>query len=383
LDWRRSLGGDEDLAFSVSHTREFYHDSFPYALKNLNKKGKPPVFGPKDFFKVDVGGRASNDTVSLQHTFRQGPSLRVVWGGEFRRERVKSPPLYNTPATFQTDFTRLFGNAEWRIHPDLVLNAGAMAENSSVSGSSLAPRLMLNWHVAPGQTLRAGVSKGYRPPSTFENDADVRYVVGGQTLVQSVLSTGNLKPESVLARELGYLLDAPQLGLGLDVRAFHEQIGGYIDQLNTNTLPKRTIRDYANVGGFAIRGLEYQLKWRPWQGAELNFNQAFIDIGSANIGTEYAAPKRASTLAFFQKLPNGMDLTLLHQDSGKVTPQATSAGGEVAMKRTDVRVSAPLNVGRYRGELAVVVQNLGAPYRDLRPNFFFERRAFVTLSFEN
>lgn len=371
LDWRRSLGEDEDLAFSVSHTREFYRDSFPYDLR---------VFRLNGIYTVDIGGRAQNDTVSLQHTFRQGPGLRVVWGGEFRREQVTSAPLYNTAATFETDFTRLFGNAEWRLHPDLVLNAGAMAENSSDSGDSFAPRIMLNWHPTPGQTLRAGVSRGYRPPSTFEKYADVRYVFGGRLLDVSVLSSGNLKPESVLARELGYMLEAPQVGLGLDVRAFHEQINGFIEQLNDNP---RLPRDYANVQNFAIRGLEYQLKWRPWQGAELNFNQAYIDISSDDLATQYAAPKRATTLAFFQKLPHGVELALTHQDSGKVKPQATSAGGEVAMKRTDVRISAPLQLGRHRGELAVVIQNLGAPYKDFRPQFTFERQAFMTLTFEN
>ncbi len=392
LDWKRSLGEDEDLAFSISHTREFYRDSFLYALTNLkDKNGKPfkdkngkPLFGSNDFYTVDVGGRAINNTVSLQHTFRQGPSLGVVWGGEFRREEVTSKPFYNTTTALRTDFTRLFGNAEWRIHPSLVLNAGAMAEKSSDSGSSFAPRVMLNWHLAPGQTLRAGLSRGYRPPSTFENYADVRYVLpAGLPSIQTGLSSGNLKPESILARELGYLLDAPQLGVGLDVRVFHEQIGGFISQLNENTIPKRSVKDYANTGDFAIRGLEYQLKWRPWQGAELNFNQTFMDIRSTDLGTKYAAPKRASTLAFFQKLPNGLDLTLLHQDAGKMTLQGASDGSEVARKRTDVRVSAPVRVAGYRGELAVVVQNVGAPYTDFRPNFFFERRAFVTLSFEN
>jgi iron complex outermembrane receptor protein len=371
LDWRRSLGEDADLAFSASHTREFYRDSFPYDLR---------VFGINDIYIVGLGGRATNNTVSLQHTFRQGPGLRVVWGGEFRREQVESLPLYNTTAAFRTDFTRLFGNAEWRIRPDLVLNAGAMAERSSDSGDSVAPRVMLNWHLAPGQTLRAGVSRGYRPPSTLEMYADVRYVYAGKLLDVSVLPSGNLKPESVLARELGYMLDAPHLGIGLDVRVFHEQMTGIIEQINSSRKAPKT---YANSGDFGIRGLEYQLKWRPWRGGELNFNQAFFDIGSPDLGTEYAAPKRASTLVISQTLPNGVELTLLHQNTSKFTPQATQTGEVFARKRTDIRLSAPLQVGRHRGELAMVVQNVGAPYPDLRPMFTFERQAFMTLTFEN
>jgi hypothetical protein len=101
------------------------------------------------------------------------------------------------------------------------------------------------------------------------------------------------------------------------------------------------------------------------------------------LGSEYAAPKHASTLGLSQTLPNGIELTVLHQNSSKFTPQATQTGDMFARKRTDVRVSAPLQVGRHRGELAMVVQNLGGPYQDLRPQFTFQRKAFVTLTFQN
>lgn len=95
------------------------------------------------------------------------------WGGEFRREQVSSRPLYNTDAALVTDFTRLFGNAEWRLSQALILNAGAMAEKSSINGDSVAPRLMLNWHVAGGKHC-GPVSPGHfghrvllRIPATF------------------------------------------------------------------------------------------------------------------------------------------------------------------------------------------------------------------------
>ena len=43
----------------------------------------------------------------------------------------------------------------------------------------------------------------------------------------------------------------------------------------------------------------------------------------------------------------------------------------------------PLQLDRQRGELALVLQNIGSPYQDFQPNFVFERRAFVTLSLNN
>ena len=385
LDWSRSLGEDEDLAFTASRTQEYYKDSFVYALQKLPVKNAALIFAPNDTYTVGIGGHASNDTVSLQHTFRSSPALRIVWGGELRRERVVSPPLYDTAAAFVTDFTRVFANAEWRMHPALVLNAGAMSEKSSDSGDSLAPRVMLNWHAAEGQTLRAGITRGERPPSTFEKYANIQYVLKSSrfkdfNLVYPIARPNPaIQPETVTSRELGYLGDFPKLKLGLDVRVFHERLSGFITQLND----AQGAKVYLNDESFTIKGLEYQLKWRPWLDADLSFNQAFIDIGSTRKGTGDSAPSHAMTLVFSQKLPYDLDFTLIHQKSSQATFQAGNEVNTGGIKRTDVRVGMPLRWGTNRGELALVVQNLGAPYQDFRQQFTFERQAFVTLSFEN
>ncbi len=375
LDWRRALSEDADLRLNYSHAGESYRDTFPYSLA---------AFGLPGSLDIDLSGRGSNDTLSLVHTWRAAPTLRVVWGGEWRRERIQSAPLYNSDATLATDFSRLFGNAEWRLAPELIINAGAMAENSSTSGSNFAPRLMLNWHVADGQTLRGGVSKAYRPPSTYEQFADVRYTWQGMLLQVNTLASGTVRPESVRASELGYLGDFPTLGVNLDVRAFHELIGGFIEQKNA-VKPK----DYANRDDFAIRGLEYQLKWRPWAGAQLALGQAWVNIDIADQGPHsgsgmtLVAPKLATTLSFFQKLPGGLDLSLMHQDSGTRTLQGAGRDDQSAMTRTDLRLGAPLRLGSHRGELALVVQNLGSPYPDFAPKFMFGRRVFASLQIAN
>ncbi len=371
LDWRRILDEDQDVLFRLSHTQEVYEDRYPYSLL---------PFKINDIFIVDASGKAGSDTALAQHTFRYGPALRVVWGGEFRSERVTSRGLYNTDAAFVTDFTRLFGNAEWRASSSVVVNAGAMAEHSSVTGHTFAPRLMVNWHLNDRQTLRAGVSKAFRPPGDYEKFADVRYIYKGIQLGPvNTLASGNVQPESVLSQEIGYLGEFPRWGIGLDVRVFHEQIDGFIRQLNA-TLP----RDYANDENFAIKGLEYQLKWQPWRGAQVIFNQAYTHIGSirATAGTALAAPELASTLAFFQKFPGGPELTLMHQDNSTATLHGAGRGSQVAMTRTDLRLGWPLRFRTRSGEVAVVVQNLGTPYQDFKKIFEFQRRSFITLNLE-
>ncbi len=375
LDWRRSLHQDQDLSLSYSHMQESYQDSYPYSLTPL---------GINDSIAVSGNGVASNDTLTLQQSWRQGSKVRAVWGAELRRERITSRPLYNTDAALITDFSRFFGNLEWRPIDSITLNAGAMAERSSASGNTLAPRLMLNWHLAEGQTLRAGVSRAYRPPSTYEQFADVRYFWNGHLLEVNTLSSGKVQAESIVAKELGYLGVFPAWRLNLDVRVFHEDIGGPINQLNA-TRPK----DYANGDGYSLHGLEYQLKWQPWHGAQFMFSQAFIRNSMANgdrlsdTGLALTAPRLANTLAYFQKLPGGLDLSLLHQDSGTVTPQGAGRFDQVAMTRTDLRLAAPLRLSDRPAELALVLQNLGSSYVDFAPPFMFQRRAYLTLRINN
>ena len=65
-------------------------------------------------------------------------------------------------------------------------------------------------------------------------------------------------------------------------------------------------------------------------------------------------------------------------------PGQWGLGRVVAERRlADLRLGAPLRFGRNRGELALVVQNVGLPYQDFDKRFLFQRRAFVTLQLEN
>ncbi len=374
LDWRRSLGADEDLSLTLTHTDETYRDTFPYSLRPLGIDGS---------IDIDFSGTATNSTVLLQHTLRRAPSLRLVWGGELRREDVTSRPIYNTGATFVTEFARVFANAEWRMAQSLLLNAGGLVERSSLSGSSLAPRVMLNWQVADGHTLRAGISRAYRPPTTYEKYGDVRYYWQGRLIQRTLQTTGAVQPESVLAREIGYLWDWPTQGVQLDVRGFHERIDGFIKRQGIPTLPGRF--NYVNSPAVALQGLEYQLLWRPWRGAQIRLSQAMLEVADNVIGDNERVvstpPPLATALMLTHKLPGGIDVSLSHQDNKPMTMQGT--GAVRAIRRTDLRVGMPLQWGRQRGDVALVVQNLGSPSPDFRHDFAFQRRAFVTLRVEN
>ena len=377
MDWRHSLTAEQDLVLGYSHSQESYQDGFPYSLIG---------YGIADSIYLDASGRSGNDNLSLQHTWRQSPNLRLVWGAELRRESVISRSAFNTDDALITDFTRLFANAEWRPAKDWVLNAGAMAEKSSVNGDSLAPRLMLNWHFAEGQTLRVGASSAYRPPSAYEKSANVIYYYSPAVQLTTTKASGNVQSEHIFAREIGYMGTLPGMNLQFDLRVFNERITDFIRQFQVNYV---TPKDYANLDNFTIRGLEYELKWTPWRGARLRLTQALIRNNATNPYTsnsddmELVAPQIASTLAYFQQLPGGVNFTLTHQNSSKQLLPGAGLADQPTVIRTDLRLATPLRFGGTAGELALVVQNTGSPVMDFAPAFAFQRRVFVTLQLDN
>lgn len=321
------------------------------------------------------------DTVSFQHTLRANEAVRVAWGAEWRSEQIRSRPLYNTDATIGPEFFRLFGTTEWQLHPTLLLNAGAMAEKNADGGDSIAPRVMLNWHVSPGHTLRVGESHAYRPASVYEQHCDVRYTsFTGIPVGITNQCTGKVQPEFVRAREVGYLGDFPGLNMALDVRVSNEQVAGVIVQSSAPS----GIKSYANEDSFAIDGVEYQLKWRPWAGGQVMFNQSFIHNNSPNADTALSVPQQSNALVFFQKLPGNVDFSLMHQASDiRVLSENRMVNLARSISRTDMRIAVPLQLGSSKGEWALTVQNLGPAYDDYDPRrASFQQRTFMSLSVE-
>lgn len=372
LDWRQAQGVDQDYALSFSRTRESYTDVAAYALAPVN---------------LDYSGRASNDTLKFESVHRITPDLRYVWGAELRRESVTSQPLYNRVEAIHTDFKRVFANVEWRPSATVLLNAGGMVEHSSAYGSSVAPRLMANWQLRPGHTLRAGVARAFRPPSVFEAHGDIRYTVSNQLLAVTTLARGQVIPESVLTRELGYLAQLDGLRSQLDVRVFDEAITGLI-QSRTYALPAGTTllpsapRDYFNGDSLSIRGFELQWQTRPWAGARLglSLDRSLVVHGSPLVSTDLEAvvPKSAHTVSLEQQLLSGWQIALNHRylDSASL-PSTSSYRG--SLSRTDLRLAKSMQWGASQGEVALTVQNVGGDLPDYRDTFSLPKQVFVTL----
>ncbi|NVO07236.1 MAG: TonB-dependent receptor, partial [Rhodoferax sp.] len=382
VDWRRALSDVQDLAISASHTENRNRDNFSYMQP-----------GPYFLAPIDFGGDEYVDTITAQHTLRISPALRAVWGAELRRERVVSPSQFDQLGGVASNYLRVFGSAEWRISDRLLLNSGALVESSDMAGDSLSPRLMLNWRLAPGHTLRAGASTAFRPPSAFEKYGRVQYydVRGQNPTGYYTFNNGTVVPEQLFSQELGYYFAPGDGALSGDVRLFREEITDGISATEVSIIPGVRPRQSLNGQNLTIQGMELQANWALSPATKLYLAQSWtgIDVHSSpgvetRYRAEHGAPRYAASLTLMRSFATGTRLSLMHQQADDVALMSISDNKWLfSMQRTDVRLAQDLRITGKKAELALVLQNLGEPYQDGDWKFRFERRAMLSLKVEN
>ncbi|EYC52931.1 hypothetical protein AZ34_13625 [Hylemonella gracilis str. Niagara R] len=392
LDWNRNQDENTDLSVQLSHTDERVVE------KERGTMPHPPMGQDGAGVLYDRSGGTGSTNLLAQQTRRLSPTLRGVWGGELRREASESQALYATNRPYVENFTRLFGNVEWHFAGDWLVNAGALIERSNMTrNNEVAPRLMLSWNAGQTglarHTLRAGVSRAFRPASMFERKADVRYhdpqtgeVIGYE--YDAALGDPS-RPERVESVELGWLVDAGN-ALSFDLRVFQERVHGVIvdqraskqgGQLSSNG----RVFTYVNGPDYDLQGAEMQLLWQPWRGAQLRYSHA--QFTSEQLIRRTELPEHHShSLLFAQRLPRGWNFSIWDYYMGeRVYPNDT----DVAPSHTRVdarlakflRLGTPDRMGR-QAELALTMQNLDGADADDVPEIRFQRRVFLSLQVE-
>ena len=368
--WRRQLSATDEIKISASFDEETFRDAVPHALD-------PRV-------TLDNGGRGRRTNLEFQHQLGISPQLRAVWGAGYKYEEALSPPLYARQTAVSFHEERLFGNFEWRPHPQWLINAGGFWGRHSWKGSYFSPRLMANLHVMPDHTLRAGVTESTRMPTLFELAGDVRYP---PTAVRTYFATGKLEQETLFSQELGYFGNFRDWRMTLDVRVFSERMKDRAVLVRNCSAPGYILPVACIINGTALeaRGLEYQLRWKPLRDTEIWVNQTFTRVIRDISDDKGFPPTRATTIALFQKLPRDFDLSVIFHTTGAMSWANYEAKDILpAMHRVDLRLAYPFRIGSTRAEAAVTVQAANGSYPEYRPRpeYLFDRRAYGTLRFE-
>ena len=386
--WQRQLPDDGQIQLSADLTSEQYAD-FSY-YRNFKLSDKPLVLID---VPLDYSSHSQRANLELQHTVVPRSDLRAVWGLGWKQEQAQSRPLFHTDETVGYQESRLFGHLEWRPAERWTVNAGAFVGDHSHSGFYAAPRLMFNHHFTPDHTLRFGVNRSLRTNSLLEFAGDIRYSLRPVMPIELRYWGGNpgIRPERLDSREISYLGQFRPLRLTLDVRAYDERFKdgiSYYEPSSASVAQGAPRRVFDNLLDLSVRGFEYQLSWEPRRGSRLQWQQNWSHLEWAdperNASPHNQPPARASSLAWFQQLPQDFDLTLLRHGRSMMTwDRDFKAGILSAASRTDLRLARRWSSGGHKSELAFTVQALDGDVSESRQNMIFKRRAFLTLKLEH
>lgn len=385
VDWRnahlqaaltRQITDTEQIRLSFSWDEERVQDAYFYQDPNYY----PSPNYPPDIL-IDAGSSERRLNLEYQHQKSLGQGLRAVWGAGWKEDSAVSPPLFFTPERLRGRDARVFGNLEWRLTEEWLLNAGVFAGHNSDTGSYASPRLMLNHRFLPDHTLRFGVSTAQKAPTLFQKRSNVQYYLPAYRLyVPTYVSSGRVQPESLHTSEVSYYGRFPEANLTLDVRAYQERLSEEIKDRETGVGLQK---DFQNLEGFKIRGVEYQIKWEVSPDTQLLLNQSFNRLTRTYVAEEREPPSRMGSLGWTQRLPDQWDLAVWwHSQSSMMWRGSRSRLPNT--QRLDVRLAKQFRWGQTRGEAAVTVQSLGGDQIEFTSEVpsVFSRRAFATLKLE-
>ena len=350
LRWRRALEEGGELSVQYYHNYESSYGVDAYIDKKTGKA-----------IRNNMDVIAQRHDLEVQHTFSPSKSTRMVWGGSMRYDNVYAPNYFKNSITRVPDvhaipfhLGRLFGNLEWRAHPDLVFNLGAMLEENSFTGTDITPRVAANWHFLPGHTLRVSNSKATRTPTNFEK------VLADPYLALGVVKQ-KLRPERVDSSEIGYL--GKFSNLNLDFRIFRDEFSDLIVE-NATSLSQ----GYLNPGNATIKGFETQLQWNVGPRTRLIYSLSHGIVSSldqAKMTYTNSVPTNSQSLMLTHRFNDRWSGSLMGYQMGEAHFPETDSGPDGnrryfvdSYKRFDTRLAYAFQAGTTRGELALVAQNL-------------------------
>jgi len=374
--FRRVIDPRTEWSLQFYHIRNYTDDSFTVS-------GYPIPIPP---FAVDIPVSFEQtqwrEDVEFQMIAGLGDAGRLVWGAEARWEGVDAPGYFYGRSRHSGALYRLFGNIEWTPAANWVVNGGVMAEHHYYSGLDFSPRLAVNYLISPDHALRVSAGQAYRSPTFFEVKGDVRFFTStGIPLGQTFAPTGELQPERVFSRELGYIGQVRPLNLRVDARLFDDRVRRLVGNTDIDPGPGKIFQsentDYAD-----IRGADIRLHWQPHRDFDLILNYARVHIDSSDADIEESAPRNNFSALGIWRLPAGWQASaavyrvgyMKWLDDGDATEGFT---------RIDARLARQWKWLGRQTELSLVGQNLGGKrYAEFRGNNLFDTRAYVGLALD-
>jgi iron complex outermembrane receptor protein len=384
LGWTHAIDEGSELRLKYSHSRQDQHEAFQVRI---------------DPRLVYQSMNVSRDDAEIEHTLSSNRN-RFVYGAGYRFDQIDGrfsdlqPYFAASHTMLSTKEWRVFGHDELHLTDGAVLNIGGMLERDRMNRERFSPRLSVNYHLTPNHTIRTGISVAYRTPSLVETNPPL--IQPGEIFMISQLPrTGNLEPEHVVSREVGYIGEFGEINALVDLRV-------YSDLTNNGIFPHQG--QFVNALQIERRGVEGTYKQKLTDATDVLFNLSYqeaISNGADLAASGYtfltsnvpwnrdifgaAAPRVSGSLLLSQRIAGNLygSLSYYYQDGlqpidrGPLDRQGTQ-------RRTDVRLAKLIHHGAgLEAKLELVVQNLfNHQYTEYVANNVFNRRGYVALSLQ-
>lgn len=416
IRWRHNISDNSDFSLQAYHSHDATDDHFisTNLRGNANRLQRERLLLRRASPAVAQAGanafssRLLNDQIDLnndvklerfdleaQHTLSPAKNLRLVWGANVRLDTTYSPYRLGTTDTDHFNLQRLFGHAEWRINEQFLVNLGSMVEHNDFTGTDITPRASLNFKLTPNHTIRLGISTATRTPNYVEEKFNDFLLIPTKAptptyLVQRFANAGNLKPERILSREIGYL---GQIGkLSIDARLFDDEIKDVINSVRLNLKYPPNIlllaqpSTYINDGDAQVRGFETQIKFKLSKQTQLLANYSYINIvgNKAHLPRDYVDSAASNTFSALitHQFDSNWDASFAYYQASSVT--ALGDGADVPLsRRSDIRVARQFNTNKVKGEASIAIENLfNNHYNEYALYNTLGRRALVNVSLD-
>ncbi|WP_324734670.1 TonB-dependent receptor plug domain-containing protein [Pseudomonas paeninsulae] len=315
-------------------------------LAQLDGGAAAPVCGD-----VNQSMRETRYDFELQDTLSLSDNLRLLSGLGYRYDHADSETYFN--GALSNHIWRLFGHLEWQLGAHWLVQGGAMLEDDQLSGSSLTPRIAVNYLITPRHGLRAVYSEAVRSPDMYENNVDWRYRVRNlqpQAFGQSSATyfarsrgPGDLDQEIMRSRELGYNGSFADAGITLDIKLFYDEIHGMISE------PLRNDRFFpSNDNRMRFSGTETQIDWQLSHADRLRLSYAYVDFSASSRLDRRLTARNSGSAGWLRDWGQGWSSALFYYGADQLN--------QYRFERLDLRVAKHIAIGGAALELAGVLQ---------------------------
>ena len=406
LEWKRIVNDWSDIELSIYHNSIDFEDEDWGAtvmdvatsdLIEMNDQVRSVLLaypdGDKKFIINPTYTHFSDrwDAEIRSNIYRRD-DLRASVGLASRQDSLRSELFLSNIDTREVKQTsdRAYANLEWTVNDNLVINYGQVIEKQQNKASTNSYRIAANYELSEQHIVRIASSQSYREPTLLEANQYSAYYFNEQPVAVKVRADEAIEKERLISREIGYLGSFLDDSLSLDVRIFEERLSDLIGErrepYESPTQSKVNVIDN-NTESFDLRGLEWQLQYKPSNRLLVNLNHSYLHAAGDVIFRTYDAedpdledavcelenydeicdlsdvvPSNMANLLVSYKMMGGIKLSgSYHYKSGfKVGYRDLSV--RPSTSRIDFKASKRWHHVNHWLELSLTAQNLGSDY---------------------